>query len=73
MPKLFEVVMVTDYWLRFWLQPSRVVIQSEPVWPAQVGVDQNLSVRSIQVRSLNLCNVTPVRPEEETAERRFHR
>lgn len=64
--------MVTDYWQRFWLQPSRVVVQSESIWPAQVGVDQNLSVRSIQVRSLDLCNVTPVCPEQEAAESRFY-
>lgn len=52
---------------RLCLWPSCVIVQSKSVGPAQVGVDQNLSVQAVQVRSLNLRNVAPVSPEQEPA------
>lgn len=43
----------------------RVVVDREPVWPADLLVDEDLAPRPVQVRALDLRLVAPVRPEEK--------
>lgn len=50
------------------VRPARVIVQREAVGPTQVCVDQNLTVRPVQVGPLDLSDVTPVGPEQEPVE-----
>lgn len=46
--------------------PACVVIQRQAVGPAQISVNENLPVRTVQMSTLDLRNVTPIRPEQES-------
>lgn len=48
--------------------PACVVVERQAVWPAQISVNENLPVRTVQMSSLDLRNVTPVRPEQESGQ-----
>lgn len=56
------------------LLPAGIIVQGEAVGPAQVCVDEDLPLRTVQVRPFDLGNVAPVCPEEvpETQQRHHH-
>lgn len=62
---LIQIITITKYHQAFSLWPAYVVVQCESIGPAQVSVDQDFSFRAVQVRTFDLCNVTPISPEQE--------
>lgn len=46
------------------IDPAGIIVQGEAIGPAQVCVDEDLPLRTVQVRPFDLGNVAPVCPEE---------